>query len=428
MVQSAASGWEVADAGLLDEDLSPRSEGSLGITVGGRGREAVSEDNELYPEDGVQESPSHHKQRFDLEGGHRGYEVPSQMDVELLNYKDVEYIGEVFLGAPHSQRATVVIDTGSSWLNIKACLDPAHCHVHSYEKKGTKEKKPGYLKDYRKTVLRDPTDTHNGIVYYTNKTKSGEETNKAANFTLAYGSANLQGWRYQDYTCLRALPDDLQSLDDLTQEMLDVRYCVKDIRFMTITESKGMDTCDGILGISPKNYARHSFLQELKIAGLIDHGIISFSNAYDPKSFQGKEFSHDVRSYATFGGINATQIVGGEQGLASMPLVRGKMNPTFFWGVKARGMAYGKTVLMDPDTEPPLLGVIDSGTTLAIIPTVMFENLVHTMAEKFHHDPLIDMVCVRVNDTGIVDHCYFNNTKCSPLMAKHGDKFGNFEF
>ena len=210
--------------------------------------------------------------------------------------------------------------------------------------------------------------------------------------------------------------------------MLDVRYCVKGIRFMTITESKGMETCDGILGISPKNYARHSYLQELKIAGLIDHGIISFSNAFDEESFQVKEFSKDTMSYATFGGINATQIVGGEQGLASMKLARGKINPTYFWGVKARGLAYDKTVLMDPDTEEPLLGVIDSGTTLAIIPTVMFENLVHTMAEKFHHDPLIDMVCVRVNTTGIIDHCYFNNTKCSALVEKHHDKLGNFEF
>jgi len=209
LAQSAASSSEDLDDGLLDEDLPTRSEGTLSVTVGGRGREAYGEDNELYPEDGVQESPSHHKQRFDLEGGHRGHEVPSQMDVELLNYKDAEYIGEIFMGAPKSQRATVVIDTGSSWLNIKACLDPAHCHKHSYEKKGTKEKTPAYLKDYRKRVLRDPTNTHTGIVYYANKTDSGEATNKAANFTLAYGSANLQGWRYQDYTCLRALPDDL---------------------------------------------------------------------------------------------------------------------------------------------------------------------------------------------------------------------------
>jgi hypothetical protein len=60
--------------------------------------------------------------------------------------------------------------------------------------------------------------------------------------------------------CLKQLPLEVASLDDLTQQMLDDSFCVKDMRFMTIMESKGMDTCDGILGISPKNYARHSFL------------------------------------------------------------------------------------------------------------------------------------------------------------------------
>jgi len=67
--------------------------------------------------------------------------------------------------------------------------------------------------------------------------------------------------------------------------MLDDRFCVKEIRFMTIMDSKGMETCDGILGISPKNYNRHSYLQELKIAGVIKHGIISFSNAYYKHTF-----------------------------------------------------------------------------------------------------------------------------------------------
>ena len=100
-----------------------------------------------------------------------------------------------------------------------------------------------------------------------------------------------------------------------------------------------------------------------------------------------------------------------------MKLAGGKLNPTFFWGVKARGFAYGKTVLMDPETEPPLLGVIDSGTTLTILPTIIFENMVHVMADQFHHDPLVDMVCVRVRDTGQIESCYFNNTKCDALVA-----------
>ena len=289
--------------------------------------------------------------------------------------------------------------------------------MHSYEKKGHKGPQPPYLKAYREQVLKDPTNTHNRIVYYANKTGTGEATNKAANFTLAYGSANIEGWRYQDYVCLRALPDTLESVDDLTQEILDTHYCVKNLRFMTMTDSTGMEQTDGILGISPRAYGRHSFLQELKIARIIDHGIISFSNAFSEKGSQPRRFLQDKRSYAIFGGINATQIVGGEQGLVSMKLAGGRLNPTSFWGVKARGFAYGKTVLMDPGTESPLLGVIDSGSTLLILPTVLFENMVHIMAEKFHHDPLVDLVCVRARDTLRIESCYFNNTKCGEFLA-----------
>jgi hypothetical protein len=41
---------------------------------------------------------------------------------------------------------------------------------------------------------------------------------------------------------------------------------------------------DGILGLSPKNYGRHSLLPELKISGLIDKTIVSFSNSFSPSS------------------------------------------------------------------------------------------------------------------------------------------------
>ena len=60
--------------------------------------------------------------------------------------------------------------------------------------------------------------------------------------------------------CLRPLPESVKSEKDLTSKILRSHYCVKDIRFMTIMRSKGMETCDGILGISPVNYARHSYL------------------------------------------------------------------------------------------------------------------------------------------------------------------------
>ena len=68
---------------------------------------------------------------------------------------------------------------------------------------------------------------------------------------------------------------------------------------------------DGILGLSPKNYGRHSLLPELKIGGLIDRTIVSFSNGFYSGSV-GQNHSGDLESYVIFGGLNASQIVGGE--------------------------------------------------------------------------------------------------------------------
>lgn len=62
---------------------------------------------------------------------------------------------------------------------------------------------------------------------------------------------------------------------------------------------------DGILGLSPKNYGRHSLLPELKISGLIDKTIVSFSNAFYQSSYNYNHTS-DHDSYVIFGGYNAS--------------------------------------------------------------------------------------------------------------------------
>lgn len=76
------------------------------------------------------------------------------MRVNLSYYRDQEYIGNLYIGAP-SQRATVVLDTGSCWLNIKACLSSGICHKAKYEEK-PKAEWPTYMEHYRKTILKDP--------------------------------------------------------------------------------------------------------------------------------------------------------------------------------------------------------------------------------------------------------------------------------
>lgn len=62
---------------------------------------------------------------------------------------------------------------------------------------------------------------------------------------------------------------------------------------------------DGILGLSPKNYGRHSLLPELKINGLIDKTMVSFSNGFHNTSTNFNK-TKDSHSYVIFGGLNAS--------------------------------------------------------------------------------------------------------------------------
>ena len=112
----------------------------------------------------------------------------------------------------------MVFDTGSSWLNIKACLNNGHCHKHSYEDK-PEAKWPNHLAKYRKKILKDKFNK-NGVVYYMNKSTSGRFTNQANDFALGYGSANLQGGRNQDYVCLKPLPKTVKSVSELSPKIM----------------------------------------------------------------------------------------------------------------------------------------------------------------------------------------------------------------
>lgn len=79
-----------------------------------------------------------------------------------------------------------------------------------------------------------------------------------------------------------------------------------------------------------------------------------------------------------------------------------------------------------------ILGVIDSGTTLVLLPEIIFVNFITQLAETVKDDPEIDLVCNRKNDSsGVlkrIDHCYFNNTDCSSLIDDHGSKLGSLKF
>jgi hypothetical protein len=127
----------------------------------------------------------------------------------LSNIKDIEYLGNIFIGTPTSQRARVVFDTGSDWLTIKSCLTEAHCHT-----KKVKVKDPSNLsEDDEPALADDPAVLKPDTAYFMNQTSTGSAVNNIG-FPLSYGSANLEGFKFQDYVCL--LPINETKIEAIT--------------------------------------------------------------------------------------------------------------------------------------------------------------------------------------------------------------------
>lgn len=119
-----------------------------------------------------------------------------------------------------------------------------------------------------------------------------------------------------------------------------------------------------------------------------------------------------------FGGYNESQVVNGAEGLFDMPLASRELNPTNFWGVEGQGFLYGSSMIYDPETQPALLAVIDSGTTLCVIPYNIYDGLMMNIAKKLKHDPTVSFVCTREEETETLGPCYFNNTRCVDVSSK----------
>lgn len=126
--------------------------------------------------------------------------------------------------------ARVVFDTGSDWLTIKSCITEAHCH-----KKKVKAKNPG--DDMAVDELVDDDDDQAeavlkpDTVYYMNQTTTGQSVNNIG-FPLSYGSANLEGFKFEDWVCLT--PINLTNGAQITPKVTNDHFCVKNLRFQSI--------------------------------------------------------------------------------------------------------------------------------------------------------------------------------------------------
>ncbi|XP_047317062.1 aspartic proteinase oryzasin-1-like [Impatiens glandulifera] len=133
-------------------------------------------------------------------GSHRSYNLHGNGDsdssiVELKNYMDAQYFGEIGIGTP-SQKFTVIFDTGSSnlWVPSTKCYFSVSCYFHS-------KYKSGLSSSYKK------------------KGKSAE---------IHYGTGSIAGFFSQDHVSVGDLVVKSQDFIEATREpgitFLDAKF------------------------------------------------------------------------------------------------------------------------------------------------------------------------------------------------------------
>ena len=123
-----------------------------------------------------------------------------------------------------------------------------------------------------------------------------------ASSKLTYGSAKLQGFIWEDYTCIQPLKNqDGQSVATVDLKMQLKENKCANFQFLALYKSQGLGKkSDGILGLSPhKDPSKQKlhYLWSLKDNGIIDHAMVSFS-------VTSQEMGETP--YALFGGYNSS--------------------------------------------------------------------------------------------------------------------------
>ena len=117
------------------------------------------------------------------------------LKVPLENLNDALYVGTIFLGFPHGQPAKVIFDTGSEYLGVTSALcddkTAGNFHFKVYDlahndfiSKEVPDRCPSAKQSY---------DMH--------LSQTGKILARTSS-SLSYGSANLQGFVWEDIACL----------------------------------------------------------------------------------------------------------------------------------------------------------------------------------------------------------------------------------
>lgn len=120
-----------------------------------------------------------------------------KLQVPLNSRNDAVYLGTVYMGSPISQPAKVVFDTGSEYLAITSVLCDDNT-AGNYKFKKYDPLNGGFVErdQMHKRCKTQAYDMH--------KSDSQQILSKASS-KLTYGSAKLQGFIWQDYTCINPL-------------------------------------------------------------------------------------------------------------------------------------------------------------------------------------------------------------------------------
>lgn len=203
----------------------------------------------------------------------------------------------------------LVFDTGSEYLAVTSsmCDDRTTPAEFKFQK---------YDPNKRSMVARPKNETQSRCLtegYHMAQSNSAKILDHNAQ-KVSYGSAELQGFYYEDFTCLQPIGqgvDPKVKQPSFIQTQMKMKYskCTP-FEFIALYQAVGLDKrFDGLLGLSPRknmDKKKQHLLWSLKENGLIDRAMVSFSiSQTDMKE----------KPYAIFGGFNSTQIIDGSKGL-----------------------------------------------------------------------------------------------------------------
>jgi hypothetical protein len=131
--------------------------------------------------------------------------------VPLESRNDAVYLGTVWMGSPVSQPAKVVFDTGSEYLAITSVL----CDDETSGNYKFKKYDPMTAGFVERDQMHKRCKT---MAYDMHKSDSNKILSKASS-KLTYGSAKLQGFIWQDYTCIQPLKGGAQNTVQLSIQL-----------------------------------------------------------------------------------------------------------------------------------------------------------------------------------------------------------------